>query len=263
MIVLPYTGFPYSSLVRLWKGVVKVDGSLADKTSSWLDFDDYRVFTINDSKYRYQDNAQLDNYEGAADFPNEITLFVSGNEILEQMQCTVVKGYKEQPSKKLLQRSQDVHKRLACKGLILEPTRADDSIDVDACLGLLQFDNEYGQEISFDRLGIHAFTSGSQTSKVTLRNPRRSVTTIFIASKEKPLVTYVYLKDKILKFFCDDSGIKITQVRERKQDEPYGNKKIMLEILKTRLVKGEITVEEYERVKRIILDDENYTSNWI
>jgi len=36
-----------------------------------------------------------------------------------------------------------------------------------------------------------------------------------------------------------------------------------LEILKKRLARGEITIEEYQRVKRIILDDENYSANWI
>jgi uncharacterized membrane protein len=36
-----------------------------------------------------------------------------------------------------------------------------------------------------------------------------------------------------------------------------------LEILKMRLARGEITIEEYQRVKRIILDDENYSANWI
>jgi uncharacterized membrane protein len=36
-----------------------------------------------------------------------------------------------------------------------------------------------------------------------------------------------------------------------------------LEILKMRLARGEITIEEYHKVKRIILDDENYSANWI
>ena len=262
-----YPGFP--KLVSLWKGIVRIDCSLVDNTSKGLDYDDYRIVTIKDSKFKKEDNAQLDNYDELVDFPNEIVLFISGNEILERMWCTVVKGYKEEQPKKLFQRSYNVLKNvksLACKGFILEPIMADDILKVDACLGLLQFDNEYGQQISFDRLGMYVFTSGSQTSNVTLlKDPRRSVTATFVASKDKPLITYIYSKDKTLKFFCDDFGIKVNQIVKNKQETQHSHtpEKGAIEILKTRLAMGEITIEEYERVRRKIVEDENYSSNWI
>jgi hypothetical protein len=182
------------------------------------------------------------------------------------MQCTVVKGYKEIEYKKLLQRSVDIRKSLDCKGFILEPATEDATLEVDACLALLQLDNEYSDEIYFNKLGISAFTSGSQTSNITLRDPHRSVTTAFVASKEKPFIVYVYSKDKTRKFFCNDSGIKVTQdLLEVKVEAQHSlmTRNSALDILKMRLARGEITIEEYQKVKRIILEDENYSSNWI
>ncbi|HZD36616.1 MAG TPA: SHOCT domain-containing protein, partial [Nitrososphaeraceae archaeon] len=174
------------------------------------------------------------------------------------------KGYKEERSKKLL-RSYDARKSVAYKGFILGPTKVEDALEVDACLALLQFDNEYGQDVSIERLGIYAFASGSRTSNMTLRDPRRSVTTTFVASKEKPFVAHIYARDKTLKFFCDDSGIKIYHVKEKTRDEKqsFTTKNKSIDILKRRLASGEITIEEYERLRRIILEDENFSPSWI
>jgi len=254
----------YSDLENLWKGIVKVDNSLISSTYHSHEYGGYTVVSIKDSRYGIGDNAQFDNYDGLAGFPNEIVFFIKGNEFLERMQCTAIKGYKEERSKKLL-RSYDFRKSVACKGFILEPTKVYDALDVDACLALLQFDNGYGQDVSIERLGIQAFASGSQTSNMTLRDPRRSVTTTFVASKDNPFVAYMYLRDKTLKFFCDDSGLKLYHVRENRREEKqsFTTKNNSINILKTRLASGEITIEEYERLRRIILEDENHSSCWI
>jgi hypothetical protein len=266
LMVVPYTELPYSHLEQIWKGIVKVDYSLINKTSEGHEYGDYTIVTINDSRYGNNDNAQFDNYDGIGDFPNEIVLFVRGNGFLERMQCAVVKGYKEKEYKKLFQRSTDIRRGLDCKGFILEPATGDGTLNVDACLALLQLDNEYSNKIYFNQLGMYAFTSGSQTSNITFRDPHRSVTTAFIASKDKPFIAYVYSKDKTRKFFCDDIGIKVNQdLMENKEELQHSpmTRNSALEILKRRLARGEITMEEYHNVKRIILEDEKYSSNWI
>jgi hypothetical protein len=77
---------------------------------------------------------------------------------------------------------------------------------------------------------------------------------------------YVYSKDKTRKFFCNDSGIKVTQdLLEDKGEAQHSlmTRSSALDILKMRLARGEITIEEYQKVKRIILEDENYSSSWI
>lgn len=262
---MDFKGFP--KLVSLWKGIVRVDSSIAANLASGLDYDDYRIVTLKDSKYSYADNAQLDNTYGQLDFPNEITIFIIGNKILELMRCTVVKGYKEKQSKKLLQRSYSNYKNISCKGFILEPISFNHTENIEACLGLLQFDNEFGSEITFDRIGMHIFTSGSQTSNMTfIRDQCKSVTAAFISSRDKPIVAYIYSRDKKLRFFSDESGITLSEIQVNKQNTQYFHtttNKNALDILKTRLATGEISTEEYHKLRRIILDDENYTSNWI
>jgi hypothetical protein len=258
-----FKGFP--KLVSLWKGIVRVDYSLVANINSGLDYDDYRIVTIKDSKYSYADNAQLDNTDGQIDFPNEIVIFIIGNKILERMWCTAIKGYKEKPRKKL--RSYDTFKSLYCKGFILDPVSANDTKEVEACLGLLQFDNEFGSEITFDQIGMHIFTSGSQTSNMTfIRNQRKSVTATFISSKDKPIIAYINSRHKMLRFFSDDLGTKLSQVDVNKQNTQSFNpmtKKSAIDILKKRLATGEISKEEYYQLRRIIQEDEDHTSNWI
>jgi hypothetical protein len=260
---LLYKDLLYSHLERLWSGIVKVDESLASKTSEGLEIGDYTITTIIDSKYGNKDNAQFDNIDELDDFPNEIVLFVRGNEFLERMQCTIVKGYKEKEHKKLL-RSSGICRSLECKGFILEPA-PDNIMDIDACLALLQLDNEYNNKLYFNQLGIYAFTSGSQTSNITFRDPSRSVTTAFVASKVKPFIAYVYSKGKTRKIYCDYAGIKVNQDFMENKKQVQSNDMTTnntLEILKKRLAMGEITMEEYQNVKRIILEDDKYSSNW-
>lgn len=262
-----FTDLPYSHLEHIWTGIVKVDYSLVNKISDGFECGDYTIVTINDSKHRNKDNAQFDNYDELGDFPNEISLFVMGNEFLEQMQCTVVKGYRESVSKKILQRARNTRKGVECKGFILEPATGDGILNVDACLGMLQLDNEEGNKLHFRQLGVYAFTSGSQTSNITLRDPRRSLTIAFVASKDKPFLVYATSKGKTRKFFCDGAGIEVVQDlvenKEEVRSSPMTTDKA-LHILKGRLAKGEITTEEYKNVKRIILEqDDKYSSNWI
>lgn len=96
MMVLPNTNFPGlpSECETIWEGIVKVDPGLMEYVSSQgIRQDGFKVFTVRDSKYQHEDNAQLDNPLGSKDFPNKITLFVEGGEILEYMSCLAIKYY--------------------------------------------------------------------------------------------------------------------------------------------------------------------------
>lgn len=265
---MQYTDLPYSRLEQLWKGIVKIDYSLINKVTDGDVYHNYTIFTINDSKHKLKDNAQFDNNDGRGDFPNDISMFVRGEELLERMQCTVVKGYNDAINNKPLQKARN-SQCLMCKGFILEPVTGTETDNVNACLALLQLDNEDGTKLNFNQLGIFAFASGSQTSNITLRDPRRSMTAVFVASKDKPLIVYATAKKEIRKFICDDRGIKIIQelIENKKEEEdtrssPMTSEKA-LSILKGRLAKGEITTEDYKNLKRIILEDDKYSSNWV
>jgi hypothetical protein len=266
----------------LWHGVVKIDPSIsthmpeATESSNGL-----KVFTVTDSSFPYEDNAQLDNPDLVADFPNNISIYVTGGKILEYMKCSVIKRYKvadnEQKVSFFRRKQQHVNdyspKRIvAAKGFMLSPVNINkDHINNTGCLASVKVSNENGESIIFENTGLFIFASGSKTSDLTFTDQRRSTTAIFVASDEKPLIAYMRLKVTMFKIMCDSSGIKTerTLAMEDMGKAPHGRQiEDPLQILKVRLAKGEISVEEYGKLRRLIADDDGeknlgQSSNWI
>ena len=254
----------------IWQGIVKVDQSIAEHASSVSnEKDDFNLFIIKDSKYRYEDNAQFDNTDGRQDFPNNVLLLVEGGEILEYMNCLVIRSYEFSESKGFFKRG-SLDKKTIAKGFILQPILSENMTNSCACLASIQFNNEQGKSLTFQQQGLFTFTSGSQTSKITIRDPRKSVTSVFVASDDIPFVAFIHSKDNnILKFMCNSKGIKIEEgiVKENMDSSSFylsSTKQDPIEILKVRLAKGEITIEEYQKLKKILQDDHlDSASHWI
>jgi hypothetical protein len=269
---LRYQNFPGipSDFEVIWQGIVKVDQSIAEHASSVSsEKDDFNLFIITDSKYRYEDNAQFDNTDGRQDFPNNVLLLVEGGEILEYMNCLVIRSYEFSESKGFFKRG-PLDKKTIAKGFILQPILSENMINSRACLASIQFNNEQGRSLTFQQQGLFAFTSGSQTSKITIRDPRKSVISVFVASDDMPFVAFIHSKDNnILKFICNSKGIKIEEgILKENMDSSSSflssTKQDPIEILKVRLAKGEITIEEYQKLKRIIEDNSlDSASHWI
>lgn len=253
----------------LWEGIVKVDPSISTHLDEAVEDNGQKVITITDNVYPYQDNAQLDNPGLADDFPNKISLFVKGAEILEYMNCSVFKGYRSgQAQKGLFRRQEYPNKKVITKGFVLSPvTGPRASLHHTGCLASIQVCSELSSSLVFEQTGIVAFASGSKTSNITFRDPRSSATIIFVASDKKPFVAYITSKKKMLKLLCDSNGIRTDDVVKSEEATSVPTKQRIedpVQILKTRLAKGEISIEEYHKLKRII-DNERLdpTSNWI
>lgn len=266
----------------LWHGIVKIDPSIsipmpeASEAGTGL-----KLFTMTDSTFPYDDNAQLDNPDLVTDFPNNISIYVTGGKILEYMKCSVIKWYQlannVQKISLFRRKQQDVNdhsaKRIvAAKGFLLSPVNTNNGpINHVGCLASVRVSNGYGESIVFERTGLSIFASGSKTSDITFTNQRRSVTTIFVASDEKPFIAYVRSKATLVKLLCDSSGIKTEKTLQIEDSGKalYGRQQIEdpLQILKIRLAKGEISVEEYNKLRRLIADNEEKNldqgSNWI
>lgn len=263
-----FPGIP-SDFEVMWQGIVRVDQSIAEHASPVSsERDDINLFLITDTKYSYEDNAQFDNADGRHDFPNNILLLVEGREILEYMNCLVVRSYGFSESKGFLKRGL-LDKKIIAKGFILQPILSENMINSSACLASIQFNNEQGRSLTFQQQGLFAFTSGSQTSKITFTDPRKSVTSVFIASDDTPFVAIIRSKDNnILKSMCNSKGIKIEEgILEENIDSSFSlssTKQDPIEILKVRLAKGEITIEEYQKLKKILEDEHlDSTSHWL
>ncbi len=267
---MQYDNFPWisSNFEVIWQGIVKVDSSILEHVSSTIDEKDgYKLFIITDSNYNYDDNAQLDNIDGSPHFPNKVTLLVK-EELVEYMNCLAVKCYLFSESKGLFKKHTTIKKTIT-KGFILQPIECQNKANPQACLASIQFDNEQDRSLTFRQQGLSIFTSGSQSSKITIRNPHRSVTTVFIASDDNPFIADVHTKNKILKFIYDTNGIKIEETMEEKTPSSQSLqssswKEDSVQILKIRLSKGEITIGEYQKLKKTLEDERPNTSfYWI
>lgn len=268
----------------IWHGIVKIDPSISVHMPEGIEAGNgLKFFTIRDSSFPYSDNAQLDNPDLATNFPNDISIYVTGAKILEYMKCSVVKWYKFATStrktsffrKKRYQELNDYSAKriVAAKGFLLSPVNTNNGSNINhvGCLASVKVSNEYGESIIFEKTGLTIFASGSKTSDITFTNQRRSVTTVFVASDEKPFVVYMRSKATLIKLLCDSSGIKTEktlQVEDRGKALPGRQQsEDPLQILKIRLAKGEISVDEYNKLRRLIADDEEKNldqgSNWI
>lgn len=273
MTVLSYTNFPGipSDYEIMWEGIVKVDPGVTEHISSQtIERDGFKLFTIIDSRYRFEDNAQLDNPMGFKDFPNKIILPVKGGEILEYMSCLVIKCYVYSSGSKGFFKKDSLHERKTiAKGFILQPVSDKIITEYFACLASIQFNNEYNKSLAIERQGLWMFASGSQTSNITIRDPLKSVTTVFVASDDRPLRAYIHSKDKVLKLTCNSKGVKTEEILKQEEDNYYSlhhsdKQNDPMHILKTRLVKGEITIEEYLKLQKIIKGEHlDSASGWI
>jgi hypothetical protein len=268
MMVLPKTNLPGlpSECETVWEGIVKVDPGLMEYISSQRIWQDgFKVFTVIDSKYQYEDNAQLDNPIGSKDFPNKITLFVEAGEILEYMNCHAIKYYEySSSSKRLFKKDSPREKKTIVKGFILQPASDKIITEYFACLACVQFDNESSKSLAIEKPGLCIFASGSQTSHITIRDPHKSVTTVFVASDERPLAAYIHSKNKISKVICTSVGIRTEEILKREDDKYFSTQHYVkqadpISILKMRLAKGEITVDQYLKLQKIV-EDEHFDS---
>jgi hypothetical protein len=269
MMELSDTAFPgiFSDYETIWEGIVKVDPGITEYISSQKSQPNgFKVFTIEDSKYQYQDNAQLDNPMALKDFPNKILLFVTGGEIMEYMSCLAIKCHKWSPgSKGLFKKETSREKKIMEKGFILQPVSDKIITEHLACLACIQFDNESSKSLAIEQQGICIFASGSQTSHITMRDPRKSVTTVIVASDERPMISYVNSKNKVLKLTCNGKGITTEEIFKQEENNYYSpqhhdKQADPISILKMRLAKGEITIDEYLKLQKII-EDEHFDSS--
>ena len=253
----------------IWQGTVKVDSSIIKYMNASIDEkNDSRLYNIIDTKYGHGDIVQMDNLRGKLNFPNTVTIILKG-ELIEYMDCFAVKCHTLSEANGFLKKK--YIKNTILKGFILQPTFNENEIDAHACLAVIQFDNEEGKILSIPHRGLLTFTSGSRTSNVTIGNARKSVTMVFVSSDENPFVARLGIKKKpSLNLTCGSTGIskkeylEKTQLASSQSSLTTSTKERSLEILNTRLSKGEITIEEYQKLKDILQNESNKSSfYWI
>jgi hypothetical protein len=252
----------------IWQGTVKVDASIFDRLTVTDDrIDDFRLFNIVDTKYNHEDIFQLDNLDGKATFPNKVTIIVKGD-LSEYMDCFAIKCHILSESNSFIKKK--LVKHITLKGFILQPTTGVNEIDSSASLTAIQFDSEQSKVLNITNRGLVTFTSGSRTSNITIGNTHKSVTLVFVSSDESPFVTSAGIKKPSLRITYGSIGILRKEYLENSQSTTFQSSQTKLaneqslEILNMRLSKGEITIEEYQKLKEILQYDSKKSSfNWV
>jgi len=248
----------------IWQGTVKVDASIFDRLTVINDrIDGFRLFNIVDTKYNHEDIFQLDNFDGKADFPNKVTIIVKGD-LTEHMDCYAIKCHILSESNSFIKKK--FIKHITLKGFILQPTTSVNEINSSACLTAIQFDNEQSKVLNITNHGLVTFTSGSRTSNITIGSTRKSVTLVFVSSDENPFVVSEGIRKPSLRITYGSIGILRKEYLENSQlitsqssQTKLANEQ-SLEILNMRLSKGEITIEEYQKLKEILQYDSKKSS---
>lgn len=256
----------------LWSGTVRLDRSLVDCLNEPTIRDGYSVYAVRDDTYGKENNAQFDNPGSSKRFPNTVLVIVKGLDGADILQCSAFVAYGG-AGRGLLRRG--ATREAVAKGFVLEALPGAEA-DNHSRIARFQFDNENsGNEAAYqlggvgsapplemESLGCVAFASGSDGSSVTFaRDPRRSVTVVFVASDQRPFIAKVGSTQRSRRVTCTSSGFLVEDIGPAGYgldtppaqispgasipDGPLG-------ILNTRLAKGEITIQEYERLRRAI-----------
>ncbi len=254
----------------LWSGRVKLDRSLADCLREPTIRDGFSVYAVRDSTYGRENNAQFDNPGSFKRFPNTVTVVAGGGDGAGSLRCSAFVAYGDAGGG-LLRRGPK--REVVAKGFALEPL-SDVGEGDHSRIAKFQFDSgNSGNEAAYhlggigaapplemEGLGCAAFASGSDGSSITLaRDPKRSVTVVFVASEQRPFIARIGSAYGRRRVTCGSSGFLVEEIDPAGDDPDMSSARRgpegavpggPLDTLNIRLARGEITIQEYERIRR-------------
>jgi hypothetical protein len=241
-----------------WKGIVKVDDSLDDFATSFRDFPDYKQVIIKDVKYHHEGlgyswNSSEVKGTGDQGTYNPVYLWIVGKQILDYMLCSAVLAvHKVAKTRGVFRKETYYEDRFGAIGYLLEPALETPEIPVPRlCAYRASIGND--SSVSIHQKGIACFFTGSRSAE-TSEAARKSLTAVFIASKANPFTATVRQKGRAYEVKFDDDGSN--EAIQDKGAKPVKKKTLAsndpLAALKLRLAKGEINVEEYERLRKVL-----------
>lgn len=258
-----YRDYTIDEFEHLWIGNVNVDDSLDDYVNDISYSGDAKLLKIKDVKYHHEDYFIPDYPETQYRIPVPITIVVKGKELLDQMKCTAFRGYyKIAKTKGLIRKETYYEKRFGAKGFILEPLpltndgkpATDLSANATKLPRLMAYRANIGGDNTFSIVNYGAVFFHSASASAYLTDPaRRSVTALFIATNDNPMIANVRKKGQIHRLVC--SGYGTNEESQDKGAKPAKTKKTKddpLQVLKLRLAKGEITKEQYDELRQLI-----------
>jgi hypothetical protein len=243
---------PKQSSETLWTGKITIDDSFDDYAVSVQDFPDYKMITIQDVSHAHNGVGNIETNLG--EFPIDsfaIIVVIRGKKITGSMDCKLFAQYLVTPYQVgVFRKKTEYSKRFLGYGIELSPS-IEESEDLPR---LASIKTKLGGDnyITIQDRGIFSLFSGSRSAE-TYDAARKSLTTIFLASKDKPFSATIREKGNNFNFKADSTGFIEKPVNFGKSKPKTENSKINpSDVLKMRLAKGEITKQEYDELKSVL-----------
>jgi hypothetical protein len=247
----------------LWQGVVKIDDSIDDYVSNIEQTGNFKHYQMKDVKYHNVNYATPDNKRlGLTYWTDTVNLLVDGNGFDQYMHAAAFIRYRITVKEKGLFKKEIITERHSdLKGFLLRRITIQSGKDsLDTLPILASYRANIGGDNSFNIQNEgHVALYASSSSAAHYNNPARiSLTCVFIASNEKMFVAQQRIKSRMTLVECNSAGFNSKgqdKGSEKGKEKKPSNKKDPLGILKTRLAKGEITVQQFEELKKVIEQD--------
>ena len=237
-----------------WSGIVRIDDSFDNYVSNVEEFGDSKRLTISDVECHHRGIgfvwSEIKDISGGGT-NNPITIWIDGKEIQQYMKCTALGTVRKiEKTRGLVFKEKYYKNYFSAKGFKLEPVISTE--ENAACLGSYRGSIGRDNYIQVNQTGLAYFFTGSRSAEGD-DAARKSLTCVFIASNEKPFMATIRKKGAAFSVIFDSNGLreKSEDMGAAKETNPK-SKNDPLQVLKLRLVKGEITKAEFEDLKKMI-----------
>jgi hypothetical protein len=242
----------------LWQGVVKVDDSIDDYVSNISHTGSYKRYEIKDVKYKHENYHTTDNQRYSLGYSLvTVDVLAESESFDEYMHAAAFIRYQLiEKQRGLIRKEKYFERRPDLKGFLLRRiTIQGDKQALNSVPVLASYRANIGGDNAFSiqREGHIALYSSSSSSAVYNDPARISLTCVFVASNDNMFVAQQRVKSRMSLVECNSGGFKTkAQDKGTEKEKKPSNTKSPIEILKARLAKGEITVQQYEELKKVL-----------
>lgn len=247
------------TLQILWQGLVRVDDSIDDYVADISNSNNFKVYRIKDVKYHHEYWDTLDNRRYQLGHLNTVNVLADKPSFDDYMHCAAFIRYELiQREKGLIRKERWTERRANMKGFLLRGVNITSGNPSEQELPILaSYRANIGGDNAFDvqQEGIVSLYSSSSSASIYDDPARRSITSVFLASNDKPFIAQVRKKGGMSTVTCNSKGFNDESQdkgAEKRKGKQFAKTKDPLEVLKLRLAKGEITVQEYDELKKVL-----------
>lgn len=236
----------------IWQGIVQIDESFDAFATTTDELFNFKKIIISDITFSHKGIGNTSTDLGPLSSTTEpISIIITDKEITPLMECTVIKNKNlEGYEAGLFKKTTKYHLKSFEYEIRLRPVQQ----TAAKISRLYSFRTKLGKDnhLNIHKRGIVSLFTGSRNESSDAT--KKSLTILFVASKENPFSATLKEKGITSNVLADDEGFKEkpnTMLGDPKSSSKQ-NTSNLLSILKTRLEKGEITLKEYEQIRHII-----------